>query len=604
MKYILAFLFGVYVAAAADSSKNDGGTVSWGNPSLTLDANRTAEVDVASASTVDLGAQTSQSVRITGTVTITSFGTANSGVIRRIRFSGALTLTHNATSLILPGGASITTAAGDCAVVESLGSGNWLVRSYSKASGLAVVAGSSTDSNAIHGNTGGEIAAITDKATPVAADHLLIEDSASSDAKKDITISSLETALEGFLDLPDFQGTLTVAKGGTGATTASTALDALNGTAETTVASASTTDLGAVASQKVSITGTVTITSFGTVAAGTSRSGRFTGILTLTHNATSLILPGGANITTATGDSFDAVSLGSGNWAVYCYTKASGQPIRPHNLLSTTHGDVSAATVVRGDVLVGNSTPAWARVAMGSVGMSLTPWPNTDNTVDLVWKRAPNVWEFIGALGEWSTITFNSGTASATGAGDVSDSGVFTGTTGALTNGGAGIRTGTAPVVFGTTSEAVYWRVKTPAAVSSNTDGYELYIGVGDNNGTDAAPTDGAYFYYLHSVSSGIWIGRTRNNSSETTASGGASVTVTANSWWDLFLEGNSSSVKFWVSSDSGATWSYIGTSSATIPSTAGRESALNAYIRKVGPNPGGTTARILTMGRCMYFGR
>jgi hypothetical protein len=50
-------------------------------------------------------------------------------------FAGALTFTHNATSLILPGGANITTAAGDVAWVESLGSGNWKCLVYMPAAG-------------------------------------------------------------------------------------------------------------------------------------------------------------------------------------------------------------------------------------------------------------------------------------------------------------------------------------------------------------------------------------------------------------------------------------------------------------------------------------
>ena len=102
---------------------------------------------------------------------------------------------------------------------------------------------------------------------------------------------------------------------------------AVLGGGEATVASNTTCDIGAVISEHVSITGTTTITGFGTVAAGTKRQGRFTGALTLTHNATSLILPGGANITTAAGDRFGAVSLGSGNWAVYWFTKADGTPV-------------------------------------------------------------------------------------------------------------------------------------------------------------------------------------------------------------------------------------------------------------------------------------
>jgi len=97
--------------------------------------------------------------------------------------------------------------------------------------------------------------------------------------------------------------------------------------AEDTVASATTTDIGATVSENVSITGTTTITGLGTCAAGTKRWGRFTGALTLTHDGTALILPGAANITTAAGDRFVAVSLGSGNWCVHSYTKANGEAV-------------------------------------------------------------------------------------------------------------------------------------------------------------------------------------------------------------------------------------------------------------------------------------
>jgi len=96
-----------------------------------------AWADVASAATTNLSA-TSTNVRITGTTTITSFGTADSGILRFIRFAAALTLTHNATSLILPGAANITTAAGDTAVAVSLGSGNWVVVNFTRAAGLPV----------------------------------------------------------------------------------------------------------------------------------------------------------------------------------------------------------------------------------------------------------------------------------------------------------------------------------------------------------------------------------------------------------------------------------------------------------------------------------
>lgn len=90
-------------------------------------------VDVASATTTDIGGAASRNVRITGTTTITGFGTVNAGYTRRVRFADALTLTHNGTSLILPGAANITTAANDCLVAVSLGSGNWIVTSYEAA---------------------------------------------------------------------------------------------------------------------------------------------------------------------------------------------------------------------------------------------------------------------------------------------------------------------------------------------------------------------------------------------------------------------------------------------------------------------------------------
>lgn len=93
-------------------------------------------VDVASAATTSIGASGSANVRITDTTTITSFGVAAAGVRRRLRFAAALTLTHNATSLILPaGGSNILTIAGDTAVAISLGSGNWVVTEYVRAGG-------------------------------------------------------------------------------------------------------------------------------------------------------------------------------------------------------------------------------------------------------------------------------------------------------------------------------------------------------------------------------------------------------------------------------------------------------------------------------------
>lgn len=51
--------------------------------------------------------------------------------------------------------------------------------------------GAGTDTTAIHDDTSGEISAITEKTTPVAADLLLIEDSAASNAKKKLQAGNL-----------------------------------------------------------------------------------------------------------------------------------------------------------------------------------------------------------------------------------------------------------------------------------------------------------------------------------------------------------------------------------------------------------------------------
>lgn len=99
-----------------------------------------AEIDVASAATTDIGIQNSNFIRITGTTTITSFGTTYRGP-RFVRFGGVLTLTHNATTLILPSAANITTAAGDRAIITPIGNpaSGWQVLAYERASGQALI---------------------------------------------------------------------------------------------------------------------------------------------------------------------------------------------------------------------------------------------------------------------------------------------------------------------------------------------------------------------------------------------------------------------------------------------------------------------------------
>jgi len=99
------------------------------------------QVSIASGSLVDLGTIQTHNALITGTTTINSFGGAASLTmpIFRVEFDDVLQLTNDDTALILPGGKNITTAAGDCAEFEFLGSTDWRCRSYSPASGVAAV---------------------------------------------------------------------------------------------------------------------------------------------------------------------------------------------------------------------------------------------------------------------------------------------------------------------------------------------------------------------------------------------------------------------------------------------------------------------------------
>ena len=80
--------------------------------------------DIASAAALTIGTDGNY-FDVTGVVTITSISTAVAGTIIALQFDGALTLTHNATTLILNGAINVTTVAGDVFLLMSEGGGNW-----------------------------------------------------------------------------------------------------------------------------------------------------------------------------------------------------------------------------------------------------------------------------------------------------------------------------------------------------------------------------------------------------------------------------------------------------------------------------------------------
>jgi hypothetical protein len=171
--------------------------------------------------------------------------------------------------------------------------------------------------------------------------------------------------------------------------------------APSTISSATTTDLSSVTTINVVISGTTTITSFGN---GTNlfRVGTFSGALTLTYNASSLILPGAASITTVAGDSFVAVSDGSHNWTVLVYMRASGIPVgfnfgtsQAVTLGTIELGNASDTTVSRSaagvlavegiNALLAGKTDTISKGftltpnSLGNIGSSYTPDPTAGN---------------------------------------------------------------------------------------------------------------------------------------------------------------------------------------------------------------------------------
>jgi hypothetical protein len=101
---------------------------------------------LAASASVNLSTATGNYLHITGAFNgINSFGICPAGARFILVFDGVCTLTDSAT-LILPGGSDITTAAGDCAMLVSEGSGNWKMVAFFPIAG---------------GGGGGDITAVT-----------------------------------------------------------------------------------------------------------------------------------------------------------------------------------------------------------------------------------------------------------------------------------------------------------------------------------------------------------------------------------------------------------------------------------------------------------
>ena len=145
----------------------------------------------------------------------------------------------------------------------------------------------------------------------------------------------------------------------------------------TPLAAGATVDLSAATGNFVHITGAATITSFGTLTAGARFVLVFDGICILTYNATSLIIPGSANKTTAAGDACMIISEGSGNWRIVGYFAISG----------SGGGGITALT---GDVTASGSGSVAATIANGAVDIPMLSATGSPSATTFL--RGDNTW--------------------------------------------------------------------------------------------------------------------------------------------------------------------------------------------------------------------
>lgn len=115
------------------------------------------EQTIASATTIDIGAQNTCFLNVTGTTTISSFGSNYNGP-RYLRFAAQLTLTNSAT-LICPNGADVQVNAGDIVLVipkaTSGASDGWYIANITNSTGYTPTCSSSVAANALTGSYNG-----------------------------------------------------------------------------------------------------------------------------------------------------------------------------------------------------------------------------------------------------------------------------------------------------------------------------------------------------------------------------------------------------------------------------------------------------------------
>jgi hypothetical protein len=167
-------------------------------------------------------------------------------------------------------------------------------------------------------------------------------------------------------------------------------------TGDTSVVVAATTDLGSVREQSLTLSGSTTITSFGSSApAGAVKFCRVSGTPLIVHDGVAIACPGGRSIQAADGDTFIARhSATLGGWRIYNYTRVA---FEPHTDTTGTGNTTTAESD-----LLSYSLPA-GRLASSGAGIRVKAW-GTGTTVSTAVTRRLRLYFGVGAVVDTGAI--------------------------------------------------------------------------------------------------------------------------------------------------------------------------------------------------------
>lgn len=383
--------------------KKADGTVVWDALTFGLPSNGVGpggsggfgpQTAIASAVTTQLSIIDSHNALVTGNVGITSFGNGAdiNAPIYYVEFDSD-PVVFNSAALLLPGGKDIATGPGDGMLVEYENTSNWKVIAYFPATGIGAgsfqgsqqttAAAATTDLGTVGtnnvlvtGNTGitsfGNAASVANPLYYVefSGTPTITHDDANliCPAGADIEVTAGDSCIAEFLGAGAWKISAYFRIQGEGGNSTQSALVA-----------AATTNLGSAKSQNILISGNTGITSFG-ASAKTSAPiylVEFSGTPLLTYNAASMILPGGANIQVAAGDTAAMEYLGGGNWKMRAYQalaippSSSGAGIAKQGLVFTVAAGVYAQVSAFGGMSAVRVSAGQFTVTLGATPLQL-----------------------------------------------------------------------------------------------------------------------------------------------------------------------------------------------------------------------------------------